>query len=123
MLDRTPVDIESVLRKTQIDMDAYLEMCQEASPYLREHMEKLQQAVESGDKESTISEAHAIKGTSAIMGMTYVRSQAETVELVGRGVIESDPEQELQELSREFSQAMEFLEQVSLEKGVEDSGQ
>ncbi len=115
MLDRTPVDIESVLRKTQIDMEAYLEMYQEASSYLRERMEKLQNAVESGDKESTIREAHAIKGTSSLMGMTLVRAHAETVELVGRGVIESDLEQELQELKREFSRAMEYLEQVSLQ--------
>ncbi len=99
MSHASQIDVEASLKRMNLEVEDLVEMLQAAIPYLQDRMESVCQAGRASDNGRIAADAHAIKGTAAVVGMEALQVQARRVEHVAKGILGADLTQEIEQLS------------------------
>ncbi len=97
-----PMDMARVLAEFDHDMDFFKEVAQEFIAAVEEQIERIGNAIESGQPEVVEKEGHAIKGGAANLTAARLSSAAYALELAGRSTDLSEGTSLLEDLVREF---------------------
>jgi two-component system sensor histidine kinase/response regulator len=79
-----PIDLESALRRFEGDKEFFKEMIQEFSSYVPKQLEKLAEAIKTGEAKVVEREAHSLKGAAGNLGAKPMADLALRLEFLGR---------------------------------------
>ena len=79
-----PIDLESALRRFEGDKEFFKEMLQEFLSYVPKQLDKLAEAIKTGEAKVVETEAHSLKGAAGNLGAQPIADLALRLESLGR---------------------------------------
>jgi HPt (histidine-containing phosphotransfer) domain-containing protein len=122
MTDSEPIDLPTVLQRTELDHISFLLLLDQSLPHLARRMSALKDAIRLGNNDRAAAEAHAIKGSAASLGMDMVREQALRVELAARSGKRDHIDDEFQLLGEKVAVADRYGRRLIAEAPIGSNG-
>ncbi len=110
------VDLETALDRFGGDKEFFKEMLEEFLNYAPKQLEKLTDAIETGDAKVVEKEAHSVKGAAGNLGAKRIADLSLKLELLGRADDLAGAKEMVGSLKAEFKRLEEYFKQSFKEK-------
>jgi two-component system sensor histidine kinase/response regulator len=113
-----PIDLESALRRFDGDKDFFKEMLQEFLSYAPKQLEKLAEAIKTGEAKVVEREAHSLKGAADNLGVKPIADIALRLEVLGRTGDLAGAEEIVSNLRTAFEHLEEYIDKSLPREGA-----
>ncbi|MCJ7578669.1 MAG: response regulator, partial [candidate division Zixibacteria bacterium] len=111
-----PIDLESALRRVDGNTEFFREMLQEFLSYVPKQLEKLAEAIKTGDAKVVEREAHSLKGGAGNLGAKPIADLALQLGFLGRTGDFAGAKKIIGNLKTELKRLKEYFNQSSTDK-------
>ena len=113
-MKRTPIDVADALERVGDDREFLRELLNLYEEDLATRIEVLREAIAGGDLKAVEQLGHAVKGSSANLGLPFLRNRAAAIELAGRKGDAAKALANLDRLEEEFQRLRDHLRENPL---------